>query len=117
MIVKLEGLDFFAHHGYYEGERKTGNKYTIDVSIEILDPKEINDDDLDTTVNYEIVYSKVSEIMTKSTKLLETLAFLINQEILKEFDKVLSVESTVSKHNPPIKGVCKKASISLKTVR
>jgi len=21
MIVKLEGLDFFAHHGYYEGER------------------------------------------------------------------------------------------------
>lgn len=117
MIVKLEGLDFFANHGYYEGEREIGNKYTIDISIEIANPQEIDDDNLDATVNYEIVYSKISEIMLQSTKLLETLAFRINEEILKEFAKVLSVESAVSKHNPPIKGVCKKASVSLKTVR
>ncbi|UXP30667.1 dihydroneopterin aldolase [Reichenbachiella agarivorans] len=116
MLVKLEGLDFFSHHGFYDQEREIGNKYTIDVEVELADPIEINDDNLYATVNYEVIYSIVDEVMKISTKLLETLAITINQRVIRSFPAIISVQTTVSKHNPPIKGVCHKASVTLKTV-
>ncbi|PIB34374.1 dihydroneopterin aldolase [Reichenbachiella sp. 5M10] len=115
MTIKLEGLDFFAHHGYYAQEREIGNKYTIDVEVVLNDPIQIDDDNLGATVNYEIVYSIVEQVMKVPTKLLETLSQKINQQIIQEFPYIVSVQTTVSKHNPPIKGVCHKASVTLKT--
>ncbi|MEP2025544.1 MAG: dihydroneopterin aldolase [Reichenbachiella sp.] len=110
--IRLEGLDFFAHHGYYEEERKVGNKYTVDVEVTV-DNTVFTDDDLDQTINYEEIYLTVSTIMSVSTKLLETLASSMCRELLKQFSSISQVRSTVSKHNPPIKGVCKKASVTI----
>lgn len=114
--IRLEGLDFFAHHGYYEEERKVGNKYTVDVEV-LVENTAYTDDDLDKTINYEEIYLTVSTIMSVSTKLLETLASSMCRELLKQFDSVQQVTATVSKHNPPIKGVCKKASVSITQTR
>ncbi|MEP1778639.1 dihydroneopterin aldolase [Reichenbachiella sp.] len=114
--IRLEGLDFFAHHGYYEEERKVGNRYTVDVEV-CLRETTFTDDDLDHTINYEEIYLIVSTVMSVSTKLLETLASSICRELLKQFSSITQVNSTVSKHNPPIKGVCKKASVSISQKR
>ncbi len=110
--IRLEGLDFFAHHGYYEEERKIGNKYTVDVKV-LVDNTTFTDDDLDQTINYEEIYLTISTIMSVSTKLLETLASSMCRELLKQFDSITEVTATVSKHNPPIKGVCARASVSI----
>lgn len=110
--IRLEELDFFAHHGVYEEERKVGNKYTVDVEV-IIDQTTFTDTDLDQTVNYEDIYLIVSTVMSVSTQMLETLASTICQELLKRFDIIEQVTTKVSKHNPPIKGVCKKASVSI----
>ncbi|MEO9965040.1 MAG: dihydroneopterin aldolase [Reichenbachiella sp.] len=110
--IRLEGLDFFAHHGYYDEERKVGNRYTVDVSVD-LDEVNFNDDDLNHTVNYEDIYLTVSTVMSVSTKLLETLASAICQELLRQFPDITQVSTAVSKHNPPIKGVCNKATVSI----
>ena len=32
-MVSLEGLEFFAYHGYYDEEQKVGNKYSVDVTV------------------------------------------------------------------------------------
>lgn len=114
--IRLEELDFFAHHGYYEEERKVGNKYTVDVEV-LVENTTYTDDDLDHTINYEEIYLTVSTIMSVSTKLLETLASSMCRELLKQFGTVQQVTATVSKHNPPIKGVCKQASVSITQTR
>lgn len=114
--IRLEGLDFFAHHGYYEEERKVGNKYTVDVEV-LIENTSFTDDDLDQTVNYEEIYLTVSTIMSVSTKLLETLASSMCRELLKQFGSIAQVTATVSKHNPPIKGVCKKATVTISQFR
>ncbi|WP_420583315.1 dihydroneopterin aldolase [Reichenbachiella sp.] len=114
--IRLEELDFFAHHGYYEEERKVGNKYTVDIEV-LVENTAYTDDDLDQTINYEEIYLTVSTIMSVSTKLLETLASSMCRELLKQFDAVQQVTASVSKHNPPIKGVCKKASVSITQTR
>ncbi|WP_109830517.1 dihydroneopterin aldolase [Reichenbachiella versicolor] len=111
MLVKLEGLDFFAHHGVYEEEREIGNKYTVSVELEISDEADYMSDQLINTIDYEEVYQLVKRVMDEPRKLLETLAVDINQRSLKKFILAKSIKTTVSKHNPPIKGVCHKATI------
>jgi dihydroneopterin aldolase len=31
--ITLEGMEFFAHHGYYQEEQKIGNKFAVDIMI------------------------------------------------------------------------------------
>ncbi len=114
MIIRLEGLEFFAHHGYYEEEQKIGNKYTVDVEICLNGNVDYSLDQIDDTINYEEVYEIVKAVMHSPTKLLEALADRINKKIKAKFPHIQYSNTTVSKHNPPIKGICKKASVSLK---
>jgi dihydroneopterin aldolase len=32
--VSLEGMAFFARHGFYEEERTLGNRYEVDIAVE-----------------------------------------------------------------------------------
>ena len=114
MIIRLEGLEFFAHHGFYQEEQKIGNKYTVDIDIALSTENDFSDDDLDDTINYEVVYEIINGIMQSPTKLLETLTSKINHQISEQFEHIDSCTTTVSKHNPPIKGICAKASVTMK---
>lgn len=111
--VALEGMEFFAKHGYYEEERAIGNKYSVDVVLDVDFSDAASDDKLEGTVNYEKVYEIVSEVMSKEAKLLEHLAGKMIETIKASFPSVKKVVVRVSKHNPPIKGLCKKATVSL----
>ena len=33
--VKIEGLHFYAYHGFYDEERKKGNDFICDVAVEL----------------------------------------------------------------------------------
>ena len=65
------------------------------------------------TVNYETLFKIVKEEMEQPSKLLETVAEKIAQDVLQKFPDALSVELKISKLNPPIGGKCKKATVSL----
>ena len=116
-LIRLEGLEFFAHHGYHHEEQKLGNRYTIDISMSLDVTQAAENDDLEGTVNYERVYRIIAMIMTENTKLLEHIAHKINTQVMTEFSKLNYVESVVSKHNPPLKGICKVASVTLRQDR
>jgi dihydroneopterin aldolase len=111
-IIRLQGLDFFSHHGVYEEERKIGNRYTVDVEV-VIAQNDFSTDMLNETVNYEEIYLTVATVMSAPVKLLETIASTINQQLLHHFSSILSIQTTVSKHNPPIKGVCDRASVTI----
>ena len=109
--ISLEGLEFHAYHGVYPQERSSGNKFEVDVIVET----EIHDaafqDDLSGTINYEDLYALVKAEMEKPSKLLETVGHSIADKVLKVFTSAIQVEVKISKFNPPIGGVCKKASV------
>lgn len=111
--IQLEGLEFFAHHGYYQEEQKLGNRYTLDICLHTEFGEAASKDVLEGTVNYEAVYQIVCDVMKQNTKLLEHIAHKINRSILAKFSQVDKVETKVSKHNPPLKGICKVASITM----
>ena len=112
--VSLEGMEFYARHGYYEEERIIGNKYSVDVHIETDFTEAAAADKLEGTINYEKVYELVAEVMKIDAMLLEHLAGKMIKSIKHSFPEVHSVEVVVSKYNPPIKGLCQKASVRMK---
>jgi dihydroneopterin aldolase len=112
--VALEGLEFFAYHGFYEEERKMGNKYQVDVIVDTDLWEAGQKDKLSTTLNYETLYQIVQVTMQQPAKLLEHVAYQIIEEVYKHFPNIIAVEVAVAKYNPPVGGVCKWARVKLK---
>src|SRR5579871_2977396 len=109
--VALEGLEFHAYHGVYPQERSSGNKFEVDVNVETQFENAAFNDDLSGTINYEDLYALVKAEMEKPSKLLERVGHAIAEKILSTFQSATSVEVKISKFNPPIGGVCRKASV------
>jgi len=115
--VALEGLEFHAYHGVYPHERSSGNKFEVDVMVQTEFSDSAFQDDLNGTINYENLYAIVKEEMAKPSKLLETVGYAIASKTLETFLDAQSVEVQISKFNPPIGGVCKKATVTVNKAR
>lgn len=115
--ISLEGLEFFAYHGFSQEEQKVGNRYGIDITIEVDFDQAAQYDKIDATVDYHALYKVISKEMSEPTKLLENIAERIVLAVLHNFRQVVSVEISVSKFNPPIGGICQRARITMKKQR
>jgi 7,8-dihydroneopterin aldolase/epimerase/oxygenase len=115
--ISLEGLEFFAYHGFSQEEQKVGNRYGIDITIEVDFAKAAQQDKINSTVDYHALYKVISKEMAESTKLLESIAERIVIAVFHHFSQVSSIEISVSKFNPPIGGICQRARIIMKRER
>jgi dihydroneopterin aldolase len=111
--IALEGLEFFAFHGYYDEEQKIGNKYGVDLYIKTDLLAAGESDKLHETVNYEILYRLVAEEMRAPARLLEHVAHRVLDRIVAELPGVRKVKINVSKFNPPLGGICHRARVTL----
>jgi len=115
-LIYLEGLEFFAYHGYYDEEQKVGNKYSVDIKIDA----DLNDargsDKLTDTINYEDLYKLAKEEMQISSRLLENIGQRIIARINQRYPEIHSCEVGISKYNPPVGGVCHRARVVIKEV-
>ena len=111
--IALEGLEFFAFHGYYDEEQKIGNKYGVDLYIKSNLLAAGESDKLQATVNYEVLYRLVAEEMRAPARLLEHVAHRVLDRIMVELPHVRKVKINVSKFNPPLGGICHRARVTL----
>ena len=110
--IKLEGISFYAHHGYYTHEQTRGNNYLVDVSVGTdIDTSPIHDD-LHLTVNYETIYHICAEVMAHPCKLIETVAYRIAHEIQKSFPQLKTIEIIVHKIAPELGGPVHSAQVT-----
>lgn len=115
--IALDGLEFHAHHGVYSYERDSGNKFEVDISVETDFSAAALHDNLTETVDYEILYRIVRDEMEKPSRLIETVAEKIVNNVLEKIPAVIQVELKISKLNPPIGGSCRKASVTISRKR
>ena len=115
--IALEGMEFFAFHGYYDEEQKIGNKYGVDLYIDTDLYAAGASDKLQETVNYEVLYRVVAEEMRAPARLLEHLGHRVLDRVLAEFPHVNGVRISVSKFNPPLGGICHRARVTLERRR
>lgn len=100
--VALKDVKCYAWHGYYPEEQLTGIYFMVDTVVTFLP----NDDteNLERTVNYEVLNTIILEEMKQTQKMLETVVKNILDRIIGNYPFVLTVEVGIRKLNPPMPG-------------
>ena len=109
--LNLEGLAFYAHHGYYTEERKRGNNYIIDVQISYNMELAGTTDQLSDALNYETVYQICQKQMENPRHLIETVAKSIAEDIKNAFPDTEYVRVELKKLKPELGGPVHHASV------
>jgi dihydroneopterin aldolase len=111
--VALEGAEFFAYHGFYPEEQLLGTRFFVDVNVNFNPKNVLNDDKIDNTVNYEVLYSIVQAEMEHPRKLIETVVQAIIDKVVNEFSFISEVVVTIKKMNPPFNGQVKNSAVTI----
>lgn len=98
--IALEGMRFYAYHGFYDEEQIIGTDYVVDVYIKTNFGKAAEEDDLFKTINYETVHLICQREMKIKTRLLETIAARILEGLKYQFQTIQEVTIRIKKANP-----------------
>jgi dihydroneopterin aldolase len=106
MTIELQGLVVFGHHGYLEEERRLGQRFLVDLRVDV-DGDASDTDRIEDTVDYRRLATLVREIFAGPERLLlEGLAGAIADGILERFPAVSRVQVRVRKPDvvldPPV---------------
>ena len=102
-ILRLKGLNFRGHHGFYREEREKGNNFIVDITFYLSLKEAAKSDNLEDTLDYEKVYDIVESVMNgPSVKLIEHLAFLIGNKIQALVVPNSKFKIAVRKMSPPL---------------
>ena len=102
MDILIEGLEVYGHHGVGREEKVLGQRLLYDVRLTIEDCEAAHTDRVEDTVDYTEVMDLIVDVATvNSYSLLERLAWVTGEAILKRFP-VDEVWVQVTKPHPPV---------------
>ncbi|QFT87151.1 Dihydroneopterin aldolase [Bacillus sp. THAF10] len=98
-------MTFYGYHGVFPEETKLGQRFIVDLEIELDLSKAGTSDDLTQSVNYADLYNTCKKVVEGETyKLVETVAERIAAEVLGGFSIIETCTIKVIKPDPPIPG-------------
>ncbi len=116
--ILLEGMRFFGRTGVLDAEKREGQDFVVDLVLEFLRIPACDDDRLDRTVDYGLVFETVRRVVeTSGFDLVERLAGEVAARVLAEYPSVLAVDVTVRKPHAPIRGRFASMGVSIRRER
>lgn len=100
--VALKDVKCFALHGYYPEEQLTGIYFLVDVTVTFVPSGDT--ENLDHTVNYEVLNTIILEEMERTQKMLETVVRNILDRVVANYPFLLTAVVGIRKMNPPMPG-------------
>ena len=94
-------------------EQQLGNTFIVSLSMELNTEKAGKTDNLEDTLNYQLVYDVVKVQMEIPSKLIEHLGQRILDSVLNLFSEIQELEVKLSKLNPPLGGKVERVTIEL----
>ncbi|WP_413376948.1 dihydroneopterin aldolase [Alkalihalobacillus sp. 1P02AB] len=112
--IYLNELSFYGYHGVFKEEQVLGQRFQVDLILELDLKKAGEEDDLELSINYADAYNIVKEVVEgKPYKLVEAVAENIAQSLLAVFSHLHSCTVKVIKPDPPIPGHYKSVAIEI----
>jgi dihydroneopterin aldolase len=100
--IALTGLRVRGHHGVYDVERRDGQDFVVDVTLELDTSAAAKSDDVADTVHYgELAEALAAVVAGEPVNLLETLAERLATVCLAD-SRVTAADVTVHKPQAPI---------------
>lgn len=104
--VEIAGLVLFERHGVHESERKHGQRFILDIVLDLDVAAAVKSDQLADTVDYgEVVAVAEAAFRDRHFYLIEASAAHVAGAILAHFPRVTSVRVTVKKPSAPVPAV------------
>lgn len=103
--IYLKQMQFYGYHGVLPEENRIGQRFIVDLQVELDLQKAGQSDELGDSVNYAELYTLCKEIVEgKPLKLIEAVAESIASKVLMDYQKISSVTVKMIKPDPPIPG-------------
>ena len=110
--ITLKNCAFFGRHGVLEEEAQLGQRFFIDVVMDVEADDALLNDDVESTVHYGEAYEIVERIVTQTRRnLIETLAKDIGKALCDWSPRVRRAEVTIRKPSVPISGILDHAEV------
>lgn len=117
VTVMVDGLEVFGRHGVFPAETELGQRFVVDLALDLSACPGVDDDRLEGTVDYATLAADVADIVAgPACALLEHLAGRIAARALAE-PLVHAVEVTVRKPHVAIPQVVRETAIRLRRER
>jgi len=117
-VICVRGMRFFAYHGFFEEERKLGQRFVVNLWLH-LDLRPVGQSgNLHDTVDYGSAYEVVRQVVEgEPVQLLEVLAERIANRLLASYGKLEGVVVEVEKPGAPVPGVLDTVAIRIERTR
>ncbi len=109
--IILENIQFHAFHGVFPQENMVGNSFVVSLTLDLDLQQASQTDNLDDTINYQLIYDVVKAEMQKQSKLIEHVAGRILRSVMKTFPQISKAEIRLRKMNPSLGGQVESATI------
>ena len=115
--ITLKNCAFFAKHGAFVEEASLGQRFFIDVVLDVEAAEALENDDVASTVHYGQAYELVEKIVTGSRRnLIETLAKDIGKALCAWSPQIKRADITVRKPSVPIAGILDYAEVRVEHI-
>ena len=102
--IIVKDLKLFCYHGVNPEEKIDGQNFIFDIEADVDLSKPCATDDVNDTVSYAKIIKTVRRVaQSEKYDLLEKVAQMVADELLKEFDKIQAVKILLKKPEAPIK--------------
>ena len=114
----IHQLEYYGYHGVFDEERTLGQRYYIDLILELDLTEAAQNDSVDHTINYATVCRQVKQIVQeRKVQLIETLGENIATLLLRTYTSLNAVTVKVTKPNPPLDATLKGVTVELYRTR
>ncbi len=107
-------MEFYGYHGVFPEENKLGQRFKVDLTVELDLKKAGESDNLEHSVNYGKLFELCRQIVEERTyKLVESIAENIVANILEQYGSVMRCTVKVIKPDPPIPGHYRSVAVEI----
>jgi 7,8-dihydroneopterin aldolase/epimerase/oxygenase len=103
--ILLRDLAFYGYHGVHQEEKRLGQRFRVDLALELDLALAGREDSLAATIDYGVAYRVVREVVEgPSRDTIEAVAEASAAALLDRFSQLEAVQVRVSKPGAPIAG-------------
>lgn len=103
--IFLNEMRFYGYHGLFPEENKLGQRFYVDLELDLNLEQAGKTDDMSYSIDYGHVYQLTKEIVEgKPKNLVEAVAKDIADQLLSTFERLKGCSVKVYKPDPPIPG-------------
>jgi 7,8-dihydroneopterin aldolase/epimerase/oxygenase len=103
--IELRGIQCFGYHGVYAEEQTLGQRFVLDLVLDLDLRPAAKEDNLTRSVDYGKVIRRAREVVEgEACNLIETVAERIASDLLDTFGSVTRIDVCLHKPNAPVQG-------------